>query len=206
MRWNTFKEKAINLLIIDKKTFKNLENSESALDYNIKYWLKTGKIIKLKNGTYIIKAKWDTEKDKGVYLEYIANQMLSPSYISLEYVLSKYQLLTEAPTTITSITTKSGRSFANKLTTFNYYSISEKLFTGYKTEKFRNAFVNIASKEKALFDFLYFQFLQKEPNKQKIDNLRINWENITEKELKRSQQFCKLTKNRNIKKIFEIIC
>lgn len=205
MNWNTLEEKTKNLLILEKDDLKNLEESRSALDYNIKYWLKTGKLIRLKNGVYTTASKWEREDCKDEYLEYIANQLLSPSYISLEYVLSKYQLLTEAQVALTSVTTKSGRSYSNKLGAFSYYSISEKLFTGYETKKFQGAYINIASKEKALFDFLYFYFLQKEPNKTSIENLRINWENITEKELRKSRQFCKLTENKNIKKLFETI-
>jgi predicted transcriptional regulator of viral defense system len=206
MRWDKLKKTTENLLILEKGDLKNLEKSENTLGFNVKYWLKKDKLIKLKNGFYIIRDKWDKEDNKNEYLEYIANQLLPPSYVSLEYVLSKYQLLTEAQTAVTSVTTKTGRRFANKVGVFNYYSISEKLFTGYRTKKFKNAYIDIASKEKALFDFLYFYFLQKEPNKKNIENLRINWENITKKELEKSRKFCELTNNKNIKKVFEIIC
>ncbi len=206
MKWEKFKQKTDNLLLIDKKTLRNLEKSENTLDCNIKYWLKKEKIVALRKGLYLIKDNWNKEENKDAYLEYIANQLILPSYVSMEYILSKYQLLTESSVSITSVTPKSGRNYANNLGAFNYYSISEKLFTGYKIKKFKDAPVYIASKEKALFDFLYFQFLQKEPSKKSIENLRINWENITKQEIEKSRRFCKLTKNKNIKKLFEILC
>ena len=205
MDFKTLQKNTKELLIIDKNTLRNLESSEDALDLNIKYWLKKGKLIGLKKGVYILRDKWEKERNKNDYLEYLANQLLLPSYVSLEYVLSKYQIMTEAVNAITSVTPKSGRSFNNELASFDYYSISEKIFTGYETKTFKNASVNIASKEKALFDFLYFQFRKKEPNEQNIDNLRLNWENITKKELQKSKKYSELTDNKNIKKVFDII-
>lgn len=206
MNWKSLEQRTKDLLILEKRDLKNLEKTESALNANVNYWLEKDKLIKLKNGSYITRDKWNKEDNKDEYLEYIANQLISPSYVSLEYVLSKFQILTDTQVAITSVTTKSGRRFANKVGIFNYYSISEKLLVGYETKKFKNAYINIASKEKALFDYLYFYFLQKEPNENNIENLRINWENITKKELEKSSQFCRLTNNKNIKKVFEIIC
>lgn len=206
MNWKSLEQKTKDLLILEKRDLKNLEKTESVLNANVNYWLEKDKLIKLKNGSYIIRDKWNKEDNKDEYLEYIANQLISPSYVSLEYVLSKFQILTDTQVVITSVTTKSGRRFANKIGVFNYYSISDKLLVGYETKKFKNAYINIASKEKALFDYLYFYFLKKEPNKNNIENLRINWENITNKELEKSSQFCNLTNNKNIKKVFEIIC
>lgn len=205
MGWKDLKNNTGELLLIDKSTLRNLESNEDALNQNIKYWLKTGKLISLKKGLYILREKWEKEQDKDDFLEYIANRLLGPSYVSLEYVLAKYGLLTEAPTTVTSVTVKTGRSFNNELAGFNYYSISETLFTGYEVKDFQGAFVNVAKKEKALFDFLYFRFLDKEPNREKMEGLRINWENISRKEIKKAADFCGLTDNKNIKKVFEVV-
>lgn len=205
MKFQELQKKTDDLLILDKKTLRNLETKEDTLDLNIKYWLKTNKLIKLKNGVYIPEEKWKREPEKDPYLEYIANQLLFPSYVSLEYVLAKYQLLTEAVTIVTSVTTKTGRTFNNDLAGFDYYSISERLFTGYYLKSFRGAFINMATKEKALFDFLYFRFWEREPTPDTIEDLRINWENLTTKEIKKSREFSELTNNKNIKKAFDII-
>src|SRR6056297_2098371 len=172
MDFKTLQKNTKELLIIDKNTLRNLESSEDALDLNIKYWLKKDKLIGLKKGVYILRDKWEKKRNKNDYLEYMANQLLLPSYVSLEYVLSKYQIMTEAVNAITSVTPKSGRNFNSEL---------------------------------ASFDYLYFQFRKKEPNEQNIDNLRLNWENITKKELQKSKKYSELTDNKNIKKDFDII-
>jgi len=205
MNFKKFREKTKNLLILNKQTLRNLEKDENSLNLNLKYWIKTGKLLRLKKGVYITAEKWQKEENKDDYLEYLANRLLSPSYVSLEYVLSRYQLLTEATVNLTSVSTKIGRVFSSDLAGFKYYSISEKLFTGYELKKFKNADIFIAGKEKALFDFLYFRFRRKRADLDSIENLRINWENISPKELERAQKFCSLTNNKNIKEVFEII-
>ena len=72
MRWDKLKKTTENLLILEKGDLKNLEKSENTLGFNVKYWLKKDKLIKLKNGFYIIRDKWDKEDNKNEYLEYIA--------------------------------------------------------------------------------------------------------------------------------------
>ncbi|MDD2354396.1 hypothetical protein EOL94_04375 [bacterium] len=176
MKQTEITKKLNNLLIFDKKSLKILENRNSALDANIKYWLKNKNLIALKNGVYIIREKYEKEKDKNSYLEYLANQLLKPSYLSLEYVLSKYQILSEPVNAITSITTKQSRLFINELNAWRYYSLPSALFTGYKTKSFAGQPVLEASKAKALFDFFYLRL--KRNNNINISNLRLNLENM----------------------------
>ncbi len=205
MDWKALQKAIDSMLVVDKNTLRSLEESENALDQNIKYWLKTGKLIALKKGLYIPKKMWLEENDKDGYLEYIANYLLRPSYVSLDYVLSKYRLLTESSSVVTSVTTGTGRSFSNEISTFDYRSVSDKIFTGYEVKSYKNAFVKIASKEKALFDFLYLRFWNREPNEINIDNLRINWENLTKKELETSREFCRLSRSKKIERTFDVI-
>lgn len=176
MKQTEITKKLNNLLIFDKKSLKILENRNSALDANIKYWLKNKNLIALKNGVYILREKYEKEKDKNSYLEYLANQLLKPSYLSLEYVLSKYQILSEPVNAITSITTKQSRLFINELNSWRYYSLPPALFTGYKTKSFAGQPVLEASKAKALFDFLYLRL--KRNDNINIGNLRLNLENM----------------------------
>lgn len=205
MKWKELGENAEGLLVLDKDTLRNLEPAKYLLDSNIKNWLKSGKLVALKKGLYTTRKKWEKERNKNLYLEYLANKLLEPSYLSLGYVLSGYQLLTEAQMAITSVTVKTGRSFNNKLGAFSYYNIKEELFTGYRTKKYKTARINIATKEKALFDYLYFQFYNKKPNKKSLENLRINWSNLTKKELKDCRKFTRLVNNPNIEEVFKLI-
>jgi hypothetical protein len=181
MKLEKIKEKTKNLLVFDKNYLRLLEKNSNNLNANLKYWLKNNNIISLKNGTYIFKDTYEKESDKDLYLEYLANQLLKPSYLSLEYVLAKYQIMSEPVRSLTSITLKGSRDFNNELGTWRYYQIPEKLFTGFYFKSFKNQDVAIASKAKALFDFLYLRFRHdKLPTEKKIEKLRLNLENLSQ--------------------------
>ncbi|MDP3994534.1 MAG: hypothetical protein Q8P91_01740 [bacterium] len=97
------------------------------------------------------------EKGKYVFLESeagdfeIANFIVQPSYVSFESALSFYGILSQFSYSITSATTGRSKRLDIDNKTFEYTKIDNRLFTGYIKE---NSFL-IASKEKALFDYLY---------------------------------------------------
>lgn len=82
----------------------------------------------------------------------IANKIYSPSYISLDSALSKYDLIPETVYTITSVTTKATREFTDDQTIYRYYRIKKEAFTGYHKE----GDTLWADPEKAVVDYLYF--------------------------------------------------
>ena len=206
MRLNKLKEKTGGLLLLNKNILRSFESRENVLNANIKYWLENNELILLKKGVYILKDKYDQEPQKDLYLEYIANQLIQPSYLSLEYVLAKYQLLTEPVNAITSITTKTTREAMNKIGAFRYYSISQALFVDYEIKYFYDSPIMIAKKSKALFDYLYIRFLRNAPiNDSAVKNLRINWENISEKEFAKLYSYLVLAKSERIKNVLDIV-
>ncbi len=206
MNFEFLKRNTKNLVILNKELLKTLEPRENVLDANIKYWIKTGKFIVIKKGKYILKERFEKLEGKNNLLEYIAGQIMQPSYLSTEYVLAKYQILSESVQTVTSVTTKKTKAIKNDLGEFQYYSISEKLFTGYKTKKEGELIYAEATKAKALFDFLYFRFLKEfDVNIEAIENLRLNWENISLNEVKKAETYLKFTSSKRIEKVFDLI-
>lgn len=151
---------------------------------NLNYWVKKllnkGEIIALKKGLYVSRlyllslTKNPDLKEK--YLEYLANIIRYPSYISLEYALSKFGIIPEGVYAITSVTTKTGRIYKNKLGSFIYKSIRDNLFSGFEIVEFENKRIKFATKAKALFDFLYFR------KKGNLEDLRINWDQFDKKD------------------------
>lgn len=194
-----------NLDFFTKETLRQLEPNEEALSFNLKSWQKAGKIITLKNGLYLLRERWEKEPDKEGYSEFLANKIYEPSYLSGEYVMAKYGLLTEAVYGISNVTTKKTKVFKNKLGVFSYSSITPSLFTGFKIENNpRSRFV--ASKAKAIFDYLYFRFLKETPvNEKEILELRINWENVTKKEWFEIEKYIKIGKSLRLKEVGKII-
>lgn len=206
MNFDILQNKTKNLLIFNKNSLRKLEPQKDALDANIKYWLKNKKIIALKKSLYILTEKYQKETNKDLLIEYIANQLVKPSYLSTEYVLAKYQILTESVNAITSVTTKINREIINPIASFRYSSITAKLFTGFKIKYFNSVPILEASKSKALFDFLYFRFMKNQNvTKTAIQNLRLNWENISSAEFKKTSYYAKLTNSQKIKKLLKLI-
>lgn len=206
MDFNKLSQSGQKFLVFNKSTLRTLEKRPEALDANIKYWLKQKKIIGLKNGLYVLADKYGKTDDKDAYLEYIANQLVMPSYLSAEYVLAKYQILSEPVNALTSITTKTGREIINDLASFRYYSLNPGLFTGYKIKYFQSAPVLEAEKPKALFDFLYLRFLSRRPvSAEALNDLRLNWENISVADFKRAAGYLKLTDSRRLRSLFGLI-
>lgn len=206
MTLNELKNKTSGLLLLDKNILRNFEPRENTLNANIKYWLKNKELILLKKGVYILKDKYEKETQKNLYLEYIANQLTQPSYVSVEYVLAKYQILSEPVNAITSITTKTTKEIINNICSFRYYSVCPALFSGYEIKYFYNSPVLTATKSKALFDYLYIKFLKNIPiNDDSIKNLRINWENITKNEFIKTCSYSSRARSKRIKKVLNLI-
>lgn len=152
------------------------------LNYWIKKLLKEKILIPVKKGLYISSYYKDiisqNPEESESYLEYLANIIRFPSYISLEYVLGKISFIPEAVWTITSVTTKSSRKYFSDLTTFTYRTIKKELFYGYTQKQYRDKIIRIASPAKAVFDYLYLKRFFSKPqmiNELKEDG-RFNWE------------------------------
>lgn len=127
-------------------------DSDYTISKNLLRWNDSGHIINMKNGLYITKDTYLRNIKLDGFVELIANKLRTPSYVSLEYALSKYGVLTESVYVITSVTLKTKRVFENITGKYIYKSIKKSLFTGYKIEKFLTSEYYIATKEKALFD------------------------------------------------------
>jgi hypothetical protein len=151
------------------------QEPSNTLDISIKRMLAKNKLVKLKNGFYTTGSYFEKNGHKSEYKEFIANTLCNPSYLSLEYVLAKFDILTEGVRLFTSVSLKTTRNFENNLGSFTYQKIKEDLFTGYIEKDFGDNTYFIASKAKALFDYLYFFA---------TTNLNKNYNLVEEKRLK----------------------
>ncbi len=151
------------------------------LDKKLLQLLRKKELISLKKGLY--SSRYYLARYKGTVEEFIANVLYLPSYLSLEYVLQNEGLIPESVYTYTSITLKTTRTFTNEVGNFSYRHLKPKLFTGFTYESFRELYkIKIASRAKALFDWLYFiPMVQVQKNIAQVlnEDLRINWNEFT---------------------------
>lgn len=89
--------------------------------------------------------------------ELVANKLLSPSYVSLDWALSYHNIIPERVEVVTSVTTKRSKKFTTPFRVFSYKQIKKELFSiGLLIENSQDISYIIASKEKALCDKLFF--------------------------------------------------
>ncbi len=172
--------------------------SDNSLSANIKRWLNSGHIMQIKKGMYVTQDYVNGLPQKEPYVEFLANQIKHPSYLSMEYVLQKYNMLTDAIYAITSVSLKSKRAYRNKMGTFVYRNLTERLFTGFHIVRRAGFDIYEATKAKALFDYLYLHLYRVQKiGREDLMTLRLNLEEWSPTDQKEFSYFCKQT---NIRK------
>jgi predicted transcriptional regulator of viral defense system len=114
-------------------------------------WQEKGYIQKLRNRYYYFA---DQEVNES-FLYYTANELYSPSYVSLESALSRYGFIPEGVFQITSCTTLKTNSFSTPVGSFSYRHLKPSLFFGYQLEQWNDHRYAIAEPEKTVIDYLY---------------------------------------------------
>ena len=149
--YQQFRQKFLELPIVSlseiRKAFPDFDQK------NLINWQKKGYLIKLRNGYYFFS---EAQTDEYRLFE-IANKLYNPSYVSMESALDYYDIIPEAVYSIQSISTLKTIAFTNKLGTFNYRTIKKDLYFGYHLVKHETTTFRMASREKAILDFLYLR-------------------------------------------------
>lgn len=149
MNFKELKNKFKDTLIIDAQSI-NLLDNPAYFRRQLSDWKKKKWLIELRKGMYVINDLYFKGKLPPLYL---ANQIYQPSYISLEYALSEYELIPEKVNVITSISTRKTSYFKNDFGMFKYTKIKNEYFFGYKMIDDQK--ILYATKEKALLDYFY---------------------------------------------------
>lgn len=158
---------------------------ETARKFILRY-IRKGHIIKLRKGLYSLKTYLPSEFE-------IANRVYSPSYVSLEYTLMYYGIISETTYSVTSVTTKPTREFIINNVTYSYSKIKKVAFTGYLRKSMDENIVLIAEPEKAFVDYLYFVDLGK-----KVIYDRLDLNKLSKNKLKK---YAKLFKRSSLVKL-----
>lgn len=132
MRYVEFRQKVKDLPLLSGPYLKMIANAKKGFASQLLRWQKAGKIIRLKKNLYILN-KNDRQIDPSRL--FIARELYSPSYVSMEYALAFYGLIPERVSDITSITTKKTVVHYTPLGRFVYQHVKEKCFTGFRELK-----------------------------------------------------------------------
>lgn len=189
----------------------------SSLLENLGYKRINDKIVQLKNKDILTPLK------SGYYIynplhnntlvskEIIANVLLGPSYVSLDFALWFHGLIPESVYEITSITTKRSKSFETPFGIFSYAQIKKELFNiGLEIKTSKNGNFIIAGKEKALCDKVYFT-KDIDLRSQKVmmefleDDLRIDMEELENCDMSIFEEYSKISKSKKIEVLTKVI-
>ena len=151
-------EKGIeNLPYLSKTALANyLDKNPNTLRNSISYWVKNKSLIRLKRGFFVFKNFLEKRDNSLYYSRFLSTKMIEPSYLSKESILQDYQMLTDVVYGYSIVTSKKTNSITNEFGAFDYQSIKKNLFTGFSAKFYGAMEWYIASKAKALFDYIYF--------------------------------------------------
>ncbi len=178
---------------LSKTAFVNyFDKNPNTLRNSISYWVKNETLIPIKRGFYVYKSFLE-KGDNALYCpRFFASKMIEPSYLSMESVLQDYQMISDVVYNYSVVTTKKTNSISNKFGIFNYQSIKDDLFCGFSLESYGDMQWYIASKAKALFDYIYFRqnkfndFTEKE-----LLGFRLNLDVMNKRDWKEYEQYLK---------------
>lgn len=189
----------------------------SSILENLAYKRINDKIVQLKNKSILTPLK------SGLYVynplynntllskEIIANMLLGPSYVSLDFALWFHGLIPESVHEITSITTKRSKSFETPYGVFSYAQIKKELFNiGLEIKTSKSGNFIIAGKEKSLCDKVYFT-KDIDLRSQKVmrefleDDLRIDMDELENCDIKIFEEYAKISKSKKIEVLTKVI-
>ena len=200
----------VNRLTAPYYTRQNLEvafgSKRRTLDYRISKLILDGVLERIKPGFYLNKRLLYGSKRKDQLLEYVGSKIKYPSYVSLEYVLSKYEVIPESIYTITYITLKKPSSYSSNSTSFRYRNIRRELFTGYKKYEFDGKSYLFAEKYKALFDFIYLTPLRTSYDfEQLLFQSRINWDSLSREDKNSFINMCDYSRSKKMARVVKML-
>lgn len=175
---------------LESRNLKPLLANYTNPDDFISRMVKTGELIRLKNGFFLIAEKIE---ESPVPYEQIANLLYGPSYLSFEWALSFYKMIPEGVYVITSASAIKSKIFNTPIGTFDYTYLSHHRYAiGLDQQENTAGRFLIATPEKALADLIHMKSKKLEGSDLLVDLI----------EARRMDEGC--LKNLNKKHLLEI--
>jgi predicted transcriptional regulator of viral defense system len=169
-------------------------------------WMKSGKIIQLKNGVYMTRQFFELHRADAEFAPMISAILIPQSYLSLEYVLQRKAILSEITYPITAVTLKQTRVIESKLGVFSYRNIKADLYQGFTFSECMGIPIAQATAAKALFDFLYlhpWKGGRRLVGFNLVEDLRLNLEDFSEDNQIEFAAFIEISKSKKMDRILK---
>jgi len=153
MRYIDFKTRVRPYPVVTASLLDALGEDRRILHNQLSRWNRQGLIIQLKKGIYLLNSGDRSTHPSKFFL---ANQLVFPSYVSLESALAYYHIIPERVYQVTSVTTGKPAQHSSAEGTFSFRHVKHSLLFGFEAVRDERGFeILLASPEKALLDFLY---------------------------------------------------
>ncbi len=195
--------------IIDYQTLLGALGRYKSKRDKISHLLKTGEIIRIKKGLYVLNVSY---RRGNISLEHLSNLIFGPSYVSLEYALSYYGFIPEKVNTVTAVTTGRSRQFQTPLGMFTFRSISLSQFSsGMDMIQIEpDIRFMMASPGKALADFIQSQkgvpiYPAETFEQYLLEDIRLDAGLLSQLKLDELSAYAAIYKSRKLSQLCEII-
>ena len=144
--------RARDLPVVDSKTLRTWGEEPSALSVQLSRWTRQGKLVPLRRGVYLLPPAL---RKREFPVEYLANLLVMPSYVSLERALAIHGVIPERVPLIQSVTLRRPNLFRTAVGDFSYRHVKREWFFGYVETTVAGGTALVATPEKALLDLVY---------------------------------------------------
>ena len=146
--------KELGIIPVEYSVLESMLGKYAAPRHKIASLEKTGQIVRLKRGQYVVSPK---VTGKILSTELIANHIYGPSYVSMESALRYYGLIPESVYATGSMTLKRSRDFENSIGRFDYTQCTSDYYAiGIRQINEKDYSFLIATPEKALCDLIAY--------------------------------------------------
>lgn len=200
MKWTEFLNLFAEQPLFHSSMLKIFPESEDYIHVQLSRWVNAGKLIQIRRGWYLIAEPYRSYR---VSPEVIANTVVAPSYLSLEWALSFHGLIPEEAPNPTSVTTARAENFRTAGHLFIYRHIKPDYFLGYSKTLHGEQQILIAFPEKALWDKLYLYLRGHSFSREWLKELRL--QNLEEFELAKWHDYTLLTSLSSIRRASSVV-
>lgn len=139
----------------DLMTVFEKEYSSASAHNRIQTLNRAGWFLRIKKGLYLVIDSLTSRSISDMSLLAVAQALNQDSYVSLDWALNYYQMFDQYSKNVISINNKISRTYIFGDNEYRFVKISKKYYFGFTQVRQDGKLINIATKEKALLDYLY---------------------------------------------------
>lgn len=200
MNFLEFQKKYGHLPLIRSRDLVREIPHANALRNQLRRWQSRNLVMKMRRGVYVLAGAKKPE------VNWLANQLYAPSYVSLESALNFYGLIPERVADIVSVTTLKTLRFQNESGSFVYRHLKPAAFRGFKAVNSGKFSFLMADPEKALVDFFYFHLPAFAEDVETVIQNSYRLQNYEDLDTRKLRQWAALFDNAKLDRVVKRFC